>query len=110
MRPTAIALALLLGSALPCQAAEPPAGRLLASQCFQCHGTNGISVSGIEGLAGESENEIIEEMREMRGETANDIMTAQAHGFTDAEVRLIAQYLATLPKGSSAGGSDHEGD
>ena len=33
---------------------EPPAGRLLASNCFQCHGYNGKSSIGFEDLAGES--------------------------------------------------------
>ncbi|MEZ5449384.1 MAG: hypothetical protein R3E89_10495 [Thiolinea sp.] len=40
----------------------PDGARLLASQCFQCHGTDGRSSGGIESLAGESE-------RELAGET-----------------------------------------
>ena len=39
-------------------------GRLLASQCFQCHGTNGKSVNGWDSIAGESYNEIMEELEE----------------------------------------------
>ncbi|MFD2451435.1 c-type cytochrome [Ideonella paludis] len=35
-----------------------PAGRLLASNCFQCHGTNGAG-PGFDRLAGKSANEIL---------------------------------------------------
>ena len=45
---------------------EPPAGRLLASNCFQCHGYNGKSSIGFEDLAGESSSEIYKELVEMR--------------------------------------------
>lgn len=59
------ALALLLATAAAHGA--PPAGRLLASQCAQCHGTNGQAVAGMEKLA----------------------------GYSDAQIRLIARYFAT---------------
>ncbi|WP_020396573.1 c-type cytochrome [Thiolinea disciformis] len=71
-------------------------GRLLASQCFQCHGTNGHSRTGIDSLVGETANEIISEMREMKASTENDIMHSQAKGYTDTEIQLLAAYLASL--------------
>lgn len=71
------------------------AGRLLASNCFQCHGTDGKSAGGIERLAGMSASEIIDEMQSMRVETiGNDIMRAHARGYTDAELLLIADYFS----------------
>jgi sulfide dehydrogenase cytochrome subunit len=71
------------------------AGRLLASNCFQCHGTDGKSVGGIERLAGMSASEIIDEMQSMRVETiGNNIMKAHARGYTDAELLLIADYFS----------------
>jgi cytochrome c553 len=67
-------------------------GRLLASNCFQCHGTNG---HGMEGLAGESVSEISEELYEMQRETiGTDIMHVYAQGFTDEQIGLIADYLS----------------
>lgn len=60
----ASALALLMATAGAHGA--PPAGRLLASQCAQCHGTNGQAVSGMDKLAGESEGEIYKELIEMK--------------------------------------------
>ena len=75
-------------------AATPPAGRLLASNCFQCHGYNGKSSIGFERLAGESSSEIYNELREMRTKSRPDIMDVHARGYTDAQIRLIADYLS----------------
>lgn len=74
---------------------QSPPGRLLASNCFQCHGTNGRAVGDMEKLAGKSANEIYEELLEMKGKPANgNIMHVHARGYTDAQLRLIADYLA----------------
>ena len=84
----------------------PPAGHLLASQCAQCHGTNGQAVGDIDRLAGESFGELWEEMVEMKySRDTGDIMHRQAKGYTDDQIRLIAQYYA----GVSASGTPDEG-
>lgn len=90
-----VALGASTGTAL---AADPTPGRLLASQCAQCHGTDGYAVSGFESLAGESVEEIINEFREMRARTTPDIMDLQARGYTDEQVRLIAEFFAAQPR------------
>ena len=86
--------------------------RLLASQCAQCHGTNGHAVGDIDSLAGESEREIYEELAEMRGEDRpDDIMDHQALGYTDDQIRRIAAYYGTVPESGNSGsdsGSDSE--
>jgi cytochrome c553 len=72
----------------------PPPGRLLASNCFQCHGTNGKG-PGFETIAGKSANSLYEEMREMRaGKEGNGLMPKHAMGYTDAQLRLIADWLS----------------
>lgn len=82
----------------------PDGGRLLASQCFQCHGTNGSSVSGIESISGESAGELVEEMREMKySNNLNDIMHRQAMGYSEDQIYAIAAYLSTLPAGQNGG-------
>lgn len=80
--------------------AAPPPGRLLAAQCAQCHGTDGRSVSGIDSLAGESAQELYNEMREMKNKTDDpgNIMHPVAMAYTDQQLRLIAQYFAGLKK------------
>ena len=82
-------------------AAEPtPNGRLLASQCFQCHNAKGVS-TGFDSITGESVSEIYNELREMRAKatTEKEIMHSQAAIYTDAEMMEIATYLSKLPKG-----------
>ncbi len=104
-------LALPLSTAL----AAPPAGRLLAAQCAQCHGTGGQSASGIDSLAGESASELYSEMLEMKySQDTGDIMHRQAKGYTEEQIRLIANYYATLNGGGSgdggSGGGSKSGD
>ena len=73
---------------------EPPAGRLLASNCFQCHGYNGKSSIGFEQLAGHSSSEIYKELLEMRSKVPPQMMDMHARGYSDAQIRLIADYLS----------------
>lgn len=76
-------------------ATQTPPGRLLASNCFQCHGTNGRAIAGMERLAGKSAREIYGELVEMRSKPANtSIMHVHAQGYTDAQLRVIADYLS----------------
>lgn len=84
----------------------PDGARLLASQCFQCHGTDGKSTTGIDSLAGENQAELISEMREMKAKTKVDLMHYQAKAYTDAQIQLIAAYFASV----SGGGTSHHDD
>lgn len=73
----------------------PPPGRLLASNCFQCHGTDGKGDGTFEKLAGKSASEIASELREMKAENKRgEIMTIHALGYSDAQVRAIADYFS----------------
>lgn len=84
----------LLALAAPYAAADN--GALLASQCYQCHGPNGRSKGEIDTIAGKSASDIYGDMREMQQKPDVDIMHAQARIYTDAELRAIANYLATI--------------
>ncbi|MCC6706964.1 MAG: c-type cytochrome [Gammaproteobacteria bacterium] len=99
-RPLSIAAAIALAClASGNAAAAPPAGRLLAAQCAQCHGTGG-SGRGFDELAGESAQELYSELREMKFHTRiESIMDRQARGYTDQQLRAIADYFASLPGG-----------
>lgn len=89
----AAAACALLATAVPAQTV--PSGRLLASNCFQCHGSNGKG-PGFDRLAGKSANEIYKEMREFRaGKEGKGIMAAHALGYSDAQVRELSTYLST---------------
>lgn len=64
------------------------AGRLLASNCFQCHGTGGVG--GFDNIRGSEASEVKEYLRK----TANtDIMAAHAQGYTSAQLDAIIAYL-----------------
>jgi len=63
-------------------------GRLLASNCFQCHGTGGTG--GFEEIRGKSANELIEFFDKP---ASRDIMAAHAQGYTAEQLRKVAAYL-----------------
>lgn len=63
-------------------------GRLLASNCFQCHGTGGVG--GFDSIRGGDAAEI----KEYLTQTANSsIMAAHAQGYTSAQLNTIIAYL-----------------
>jgi len=78
----------------PPPTSETPNGRLLASNCFQCHGTNGSG--GVDKIMGESD--LYGELQEYLngGEDPNGIMAAHVKGYTPKQLQAIADYLANL--------------
>jgi cytochrome subunit of sulfide dehydrogenase len=73
----------------------PPAGRLLASNCFQCHGTNGKG-PGFDIIAGKSASELYNELKDFQTSTEDKgIMGSHAKGYTDEQLKQIAQWLST---------------
>lgn len=76
--------------------AEVLKGRLLASNCFQCHGTNGTG--GFDKLAGKNTSEIYGDLKEFASgkEDSDGIMAAHAMGFSDEQLRSIASYFSSI--------------
>jgi len=72
----------------------PSAGRLLAAQCAQCHGTDGRGKS-FDKLAGE---DLFEKLLEMHGKNKLDLMYLQARGYTQEQLGLISDYYSNLPE------------
>jgi cytochrome c553 len=100
MRPTTTTLLSatlwLTTLAAPAIAQTVPEGRLLASNCFQCHGTDGRG-PGFDRLAGKSASDLYHELLEMRaGKEGPGLMTKHAMGYTDAQLRALSQYLSTV--------------
>ncbi len=63
-------------------------GRLLASNCFQCHGTLGLG--GFDRIRGGEAKEVLE----FAAKAADrDIMAAHAQGYTPEQLRKIIAYL-----------------
>lgn len=92
-RLSAVVLAALFAAGAIAQTA--PAGRLLASNCFQCHGTNGKG-PGFDAIAGKTPGEIYKKLLEFRaGKEGDGIMAKHSLGYSDQQMRLIDAYLAT---------------
>lgn len=73
----------------------PPPGRLLASNCFQCHGTNGKG-PGFDTLVGKSASELYKDLKEFQsGKEGTGIMTRHAMGYTDVQLRELSAWLST---------------
>ena len=88
------AAALAASQAASAQTAISPPGRLLASNCFQCHGTNGNG-PGFDKLAGKSARKLLQKMKKYQsGEEGEDIMARHAMGYSDAQLRELSQWLS----------------
>jgi len=82
---------------------KPDVGRLLASQCFGCHGTNGISKTSWDSIA--REDELYEEMFESGG-----IMEVHAKAYTPQEISLMESFLSSVDKSNSNSSSEYNED
>jgi len=69
-------------------------GRLLASNCFQCHDTNGIG--GFDRLVGMSQSKIFAEMIEKRFKNKPKIMTTHAFGYSKQQLWDLSGYIASI--------------
>ena len=124
-----LGLALALGAAGPALSQQveytytPNDGRLLASNCFQCHGVNGSGSKAFENLAGK--NDVYKELLEMNQssgtEREEELMAVHAKAFSkmggvngangpQIEMKLIADYFASQTSGGGGGGSDNDHD
>ena len=83
------------GASTAAQAQVAQAGRLLASNCFQCHGTNGKG-PGFDDINGKSVGEIYKKLKEFQsGKEGNGLMTKHALGYTDAQMVALDKWLST---------------
>jgi cytochrome c553 len=81
--------------ATPAAAQDASRARLLASNCANCHGTDGHSQGGMPSLTGQAKAKLIEAMQEFRsGKRVATIMHQISKGYTDAEIELLAGYFA----------------
>jgi sulfide dehydrogenase cytochrome subunit len=68
-------------------------GRALASNCFQCHGTNGYA--GELKIAGIGASELAGKFSSMKSKSPGDnIMNVHAQAYTPEEVKLIGDFFS----------------
>ncbi|WP_299203504.1 hypothetical protein [uncultured Amphritea sp.] len=94
-----IASAILMLPLSTAVAEDQTVNRMIASQCAQCHGTNGYARGSYPDLGGDEAKDLADHLYDMKGEDRpSDIMDHQALGYTDDQIRRIAQYYSTLPE------------
>lgn len=72
--------------------------RLLASGCFQCHGTDGKN-GAFDALAGDGKLDMLNKLNDMRKKSANSsIMMPHARGYTSQQLNMIADYFSKQKK------------
>ena len=76
------------------QAGELTQGQMLSASCAGCHGTNGKSPGSIPGISGKSADYIRTSLEDFRsGKRESTVMGRHAKGYSDEEIRLIAEYF-----------------
>lgn len=92
---TAIAFGLVLAPIS--HAVDITRGKILASTCFACHGTDGRSTGSIPSIYGFPAETLYHNMKAFQdGTRPATVMGRHAKGYTDEEIRLIAEYLSNI--------------
>jgi cytochrome subunit of sulfide dehydrogenase len=74
-----------------------PRGLVLSLSCSSCHGTDGKSVGIIPSISGRSTEYIETAMKAFKsGARYSTVMSRHAKGYTDEEIRLIAEYFGKV--------------
>lgn len=91
----AIAALGIVGLAGLAHAQDPNLARNLAATCANCHGTNGKSLGGMESLAGEPKEKLLQKLNDFRsGDKPATIMHQIVVGYTDEQLDLITTWFA----------------
>lgn len=70
-------------------------GAMLSNSCAACHGTDGNSPGSIPSIGGKSAEFIETTLIEFReGKRPGTVMNRHAMGYSDEEIRLIAEFFA----------------
>ena len=70
-------------------------GAMLSNSCAACHGTDGNSPGSIPSIGGKSADFIETTLIEFReGKRPGTVMNRHAMGYTDDEIRQIAEFFA----------------
>ena len=88
-------VAVALAAALPALAQDVNLARNLAATCANCHGTNGQAKGDMKPLAGLSADKIVAMVADYKsGAQPATIMHQISKGYTDDQLKLIANYFA----------------
>ena len=89
-----IGLLIAVSSLCLAQGAVSPPGRLLASNCAQCHGATDAA-PGFDRLTGKSASKLLRKMHKYQsGAEGEGIMTRHAMGYTEQQLRDLVEWLS----------------
>ena len=78
-------------------AGDPAAGKAKAVACAGCHGANGQGVPPNPALAGKSEDQLLQALKDFKsGKRSNAVMKAMTAGLSDQDMANLAAYYASL--------------
>lgn len=78
-------------------AGDPAAGKAKAVACAGCHGANGQGVPPNPALAGKSESQLLQALKDFKsGKRSNAVMKAMTAGLSDQDMANLAAYYASL--------------
>lgn len=87
----------LLFAGVVTSATEITQGVMLSNSCAACHGTDGKSPGAIPSIHGKTAEFIAQALTEFRaGTRPSTVMGRHAKGYSDEEIKLIAEYFASL--------------
>jgi sulfide dehydrogenase cytochrome subunit len=80
-------------------AEEITRGSIIATTCYTCHGTKGVSPGAIPSINDISPERIARTLKEFReGTRVSTVMGRHASGYTDEEITEVAQFFGNLQK------------
>ena len=101
---TKFAAGMLAGSAVilwagAAQAQEITRGSIIATTCYTCHGTKGVSPGAIPSINDISPDRLVRTLKEFKdGTRASTVRGRHASGYTDDEIVDVAQFFGNLQK------------
>jgi len=97
MRRIGMACAILAVGMLLAAPACAQSGQAMAQTCYVCHGPGAKGAGQIVGLAGLPKDHLARQMADFKADKRpGSIMNRIAKGYTDEQLALIADYLASL--------------
>lgn len=90
----------MLGSAAVQAQTEISRGEVIATTCYTCHGTYGVSTGSMPSINEISATRMASILQSYRsGQRSSTVMGRHASGYTDEEITEVANYLGNLQKG-----------
>jgi len=71
--------------------------KIAGSMCFGCHGRNAQGMGVTPRLAGQQPKYLVKQLRDFKNKTRkNPMMGSIAGGFSDDEIKALAEYMSSL--------------